>query len=157
MTARARSCNLQWHSGLCGGICRIPFGLRRIAMDFLRNCGAEQKEVKPPRSHCVELCRSGGGPHRVPQRPLSAATHSATSKVSEHVPAQGGRGTQYHFLQFRWTSKILLVQQMPAPPLGPPFARHLTEHTEAISMVELYCCSGSGLVLHAAATPPRGW
>lgn len=38
--------------GLCGGICRIPFGLRRIAMDFLRNCGAEQKEVKPLRSYC---------------------------------------------------------------------------------------------------------
>lgn len=69
-------------------------GLRRIAMDFLRDSGAEQE---------VKSLRSWGS---ADQGSESLGGHSATGNRR----ARSCQGAQYLSLaQVRWTSKILMV------------------------------------------------
>lgn len=122
-------------------ICSTNRPLRRIAMDFLRDSGAEQE---------VKSLRSWGS---ADQGSESLGGHSATGNRR----ARSCQGAQYLSLaQVRWTSKILMAQyavEDAVPPSGPPFARLLSEHTELNVLVGPYCYSGTG----SSPTLPRGW
>lgn len=131
VTARACPCNLQRQSASAAESClfcrtiqpRSLWGCDGLRWDFLRNSGAEQK---------VKSLRSWSSADQGSQS-LSVATQPLA--IGEHVPVTAH--SIYHFRGSDGTSKILIVEttveHITVPPLGPPFARLLSEHTELMS------------------------